>query len=220
MANRKKTSRVSRNDNDYYQYDTTLKKGSRGIEAVHKVENEIARNVTELEELWEKWDGKIYVSFTAEKKRTWKKYHKFFVTAHEDKARERFFQIARSSLSKIAPKITEEELGRQSYLVSEYDGNIYRNEYDRENGLFVLEYFFLDTLYRDEYKLVPTKNGWELHLFKWMKFPLPIREFSMVAEQAKRMVNTQFKILVNIIKRGLREAEIDDHAEQNRKEGK
>ncbi|MFV0473811.1 MAG: hypothetical protein ACK5MQ_06320 [Pikeienuella sp.] len=51
MAKKEKISRVSRDSNDYYTYDTSLKKGSRGIEAVHKVQNEIARNVTELEEL-------------------------------------------------------------------------------------------------------------------------------------------------------------------------
>lgn len=207
MAKKAKDSKLTRAEEDFHKHNTQLKKGSIGIEAIHKVKNDVARSVTQLEELWTEWDGKIYVSVSAEKKRVWKKYHTFHVSYNEDKARERFWHVVRSSISNIMPKITQEELEDTEYAVSNYDGNVYRVDYNAKEGTFFLEYFLLDTIYKDEYRLMQNRKGeWELYLKKWMKFPIPIREFSFVAEQAKRIVNRQWKDIVRIIERGLREA--------------
>lgn len=190
--------------NNLYIHDTVLSKDTRTIAGVHDIKNDIARTVSELEEFWDKWDEPIYVSVSAEKKRLWQGKTRIDMNMSQLNIERYFWKLTQSALYNVDKDLKKEELKEMQYITSKFDGNVYRIDFKPEENYLEMEYFLMDVIYKDTYYVQTLRNGKRvLVVHKWIKFPIPIREFSFLAEQAKKQVVRQWKTIVRNLKIGM-----------------
>lgn len=181
-----------------------IKTGMNDLGSTYKVKHQFPTTVKELDEFWEEMEGKMTQSVMYERRRVWRKDKSFKTGYDEDLARKIYWILVQSVMIEIAPEITKEELSSSSYLKSKKDSNVYRIDFDEEKCEFEYEYYITDILYRDTIKLSFNKTyGWIIEVTKWMKFPIPIKEFSFIANQGKMVMDRQWKEYVRNIEKGI-----------------